>query len=112
VPDPFLGEIRLVAFDFVPPGWARCDGQVLPINQNVALFSLLGTAYGGDGKATFALPDLRGRAPLHAGPGQPVGQRSPDPPAVHPAPQGQPAGPPTLTLTYIIALQGAFPPRS
>jgi microcystin-dependent protein len=61
--DPFVGEIRVVAFDFVPPGWARCDGQLLPLNQNQALFALLGTTYGGNGQTSFALPDLRGRTP-------------------------------------------------
>ena len=65
--NPFVGEIALVAFNFAPSGWATCDGQLLPIAQNQALFSLLGTTYGGDGKTTFALPDLRGRAPLHQG---------------------------------------------
>ena len=72
--DPFIGEIRLVAFDFVPPGWARCDGQVLPINQNQALFSLLGTMYGGNGQTTFALPDFRGKVPIHVGAGFTQGQ--------------------------------------
>lgn len=67
--DPFLGEIRLVAFNFAPPGWALCAGQVLPISQNTALFSLLGNSYGGDGLSTFALPDLRGRVPVGAGQG-------------------------------------------
>lgn len=65
--DPFLAEIRVVSFAFAPKGWALCDGRLLPINQNQALFSLLGTAYGGDGRTTFALPDLRGRAPAHVG---------------------------------------------
>ena len=65
--EAFLGEIRLMGFSFAPRGWARCDGQILPINQNQALFSLLGTTYGGDGRTTFALPDLRGRSPLHSG---------------------------------------------
>jgi microcystin-dependent protein len=63
----YLGEIRLVAFGFAPRGWALCNGQVLPINQNQALFSVLGTTYGGNGVSTFALPDLQGRTPLHAG---------------------------------------------
>ncbi len=69
--DPFLGEIRQVGFNFAPRGWAFCDGQLLPIAQNTALFSLLGTQYGGDGRTTFALPDLRGRSPvgIHHGPG-------------------------------------------
>jgi microcystin-dependent protein len=67
VSEPFLGELRLVPFAFAPRGWALCAGQLLPINQNQALFSLLGTYYGGDGRTTFALPDLRGRVPLGAG---------------------------------------------
>ena len=67
--EPFLGEITLFSFDFAPKGWAQCSGQVLPINQNQALFSLLGTTYGGNGKTTFALPDLRGRVPNGAGQG-------------------------------------------
>ena len=73
--DPYLGEIRLMAFAFPPRGWALCDGQVLPINQNQALFSLLGTTYGGDGRVTFALPDLRGRVPVHLGSGRVLGER-------------------------------------
>ena len=75
MPDPFLGEIRMFAGTFAPRNWAYCNGQLLPINQNQALFSLLGTTYGGDGRTTFALPDLRGRVPVHngasAGPGLP-----------------------------------------
>jgi microcystin-dependent protein len=62
---PFLGELRLMSFNFAPSGWAECNGQLLPINQNQPLFSLLGTMYGGNGQTTFALPDLRGRAALH-----------------------------------------------
>jgi len=68
--DPFVAEIRIFPFNFAPKGWAFCDGQILPISQNTALFSLLGTTYGGDGKSTFALPDLQGRAPMHPGQGQ------------------------------------------
>jgi len=68
--DPFVAEIRMFPFNFAPRGWAKCDGQMLPISQNTALFSLLGTTYGGDGKTTFALPDLRDRMPLQAGQGQ------------------------------------------
>jgi microcystin-dependent protein len=79
--DPFLGEIRLFPFFFVPRRWAACDGQTLQINQNQALFSLIGTSFGGDGRTTFALPDLRGKAPF--------------------AGQGG----------YCIAMQGAFPSR-
>jgi microcystin-dependent protein len=67
--EPFLGEIRLMSFDFPPRDWALCNGQLLPINQNQALFSLLGTAYGGDGRVNFALPDLRGRVPIHVSSG-------------------------------------------
>ena len=65
--EPFIGEIRLVPFTYAPKGWAICAGQLLPINQNQALFALLGTMYGGDGRTTFALPDLRGRVPIGAG---------------------------------------------
>lgn len=67
--DPFVGEICLVPWNFAPTGWAKCEGQLIPISQNTALFSLLGTYYGGDGKSTFALPDLQGRAPVSWGPG-------------------------------------------
>ena len=67
--DPFVAEIRIFPFNFAPRGWAWCDGQLLPLSQNTALFSLLGTTYGGDGKSNFALPDLRGRAPMHPGQG-------------------------------------------
>jgi microcystin-dependent protein len=67
VSDPFLGEIKIEAFNFAPKGWAFCNGQTLPINQNQALFSLLGTTYGGNGQTTFMLPNLQGRVPLHAG---------------------------------------------
>ena len=67
--DPFVAEIRMFPFNFAPKGWAFCDGQILPISQNTALFSLLGTTYGGDGKSTFALPDLQGSAAMHPGQG-------------------------------------------
>jgi microcystin-dependent protein len=67
--DPFVAEIRIFPFNFAPKGWAFCNGQLLPISQNTALFSLLGTTYGGDGKSTFALPNLEGSAPIHAGQG-------------------------------------------
>jgi microcystin-dependent protein len=73
--EPFLGEIRIASFGFPPRGWAFCDGQLLPINQNQALFSLLGTTYGGDGRVNFALPDLRGRVPNHMGGGLTLGER-------------------------------------
>lgn len=168
---PFVAEIRIFAGNFAPTGWATCDGQILPISQNTALFSLLGTTYGGDGKTTFALPDLQGRAPMHPGQGpgltdrflgessgsstvtlieseipahthttrvagtlanstQPTG-RSParsngasiyrtadnlvamGPGALAPAGGSLPHSnmQPYLTLTFIIALQGIFPPR-
>lgn len=68
--DPFVAEIRIFPFNFAPAGWAFCNGQLLPISQNTALFSLLGTTYGGDGKSTFALPDLQGSAAMHPGQGQ------------------------------------------
>ena len=79
--DPFLGEIRLFAGNFAPRSWAYCDGQLLAVSQYDALFSLLGTIYGGDGRTTFGLPDLRGRVPLHMGTGpglssRPIGQKS------------------------------------
>ena len=72
--EPFLGEIRLMAFTFAPQGWAQCNGQFLPINQNQALFSLLGTQYGGNGQTTFALPNMRGRTPVHVGTEVIIGQ--------------------------------------
>jgi microcystin-dependent protein len=67
--EPFMAEIRIFAFSFPPKGWAFCDGQLMPLSQNTALFALLGTTYGGDGKSTFALPDLQDRAPMHPGKG-------------------------------------------
>lgn len=67
--DPFVAEIRIFPFNFAPTGWAFCDGQLLPLSQNTALFSLLGTTYGGNGKSNFALPDLQGRSPMHPGQG-------------------------------------------
>ena len=73
--EPFLSEIRIFSFNFAPKGWALCDGQLLPINQNQALFSLLGTTYGGDGRVNFALPDLRARTPIHMGNSFTLGER-------------------------------------
>jgi microcystin-dependent protein len=87
--EPFLGQIKLFGFNFAPRGWAFCDGQLLPINQNQALFSLLGTTYGGDGRTTFALPDLRGRAALQFGTG----------PGLSPLNLGQRSGSETNTMT-------------
>jgi microcystin-dependent protein len=87
--EPFIGEIRIFAGTFAPRNWALCDGQILAISQNDALFSLLGTIYGGDGRTTFALPDLRGRVPIHAGSGPGLSQR----------PLGQKSGAENTTLT-------------
>jgi microcystin-dependent protein len=77
--EPFLSEIRLFSFNFPPKGWTLCNGQLLPINQNQALFSLLGTTYGGNGQTTFALPDLQGRIPMHFGNGHTLGERGGEP---------------------------------
>ena len=74
--EPFIAEIRIFIGNFAPAGWASCDGQLLPIAQNTALFSLIGTTYGGDGRTTFALPDLRGRVPVHPGSGVSQGEKS------------------------------------
>lgn len=87
--EPFVGEIRMFAGNFAPRGWAFCDGQLLAVSQNDALFSLLGTIYGGDGRTTFGLPDLRGRVPIHAGDG----------PGLSPRRLGQKAGEEKVTLT-------------
>lgn len=73
--EPFLSEVRIMSFVFPPKGWALCNGQLLPINQNQALFSLLGTTFGGDGRVNFALPDLRGRTPIHVGSSHTLGER-------------------------------------
>ncbi len=73
--EPFLSEIRIFSFAFAPKGWALCNGQLLPINQNQALFSLLGTTFGGDGRVNFALPDQRGRVPIHVGGGHTLGEK-------------------------------------
>ena len=95
--EPFVAEIRAFPFNFAPKGWASCDGRLLPISQHTALFSLLGTTYGGDGKSTFALPDLRDRALMHPGSAAPA--------TAYDGKQ------PYLTVNYCIALQGVFPQR-
>lgn len=77
--EPFLSEVRIMSFVFAPKGWALCNGQLLPINQNQGLFSLLGTTFGGDGRVNFALPDLRGRTPIHVGSGHTLGERGGEP---------------------------------
>lgn len=74
--EPFLSEIRLMSFGFAPKGWALCNGQLLPINQNQALFALLGTTFGGNGQTNFALPDFRGRVPIHTGSGHTLGEKA------------------------------------
>lgn len=100
--EPFVGEIRMFAGNFAPRGWAFCDGQLLAVSQNDALFSLLGTIYGGDGRTTFGLPDMRGRIPIHAGSG----------PGLSPRRLGAKAGAENVTLTvnqlpsHTHALQG------
>jgi len=73
--EPFIAEIRIMSFNFAPKGWALCNGQLLPINQNQALFSLLGTTFGGNGQTTIALPDVRGRVPIHVGDGHTLGEK-------------------------------------
>jgi microcystin-dependent protein len=73
--EPFLSEVRIMSFNWAPKGWAMCNGQLLPINQNQALFSLLGTTFGGDGRVNFGLPDLRSRVPIHVGNGHTLGER-------------------------------------
>jgi len=95
--EPFLGCISIFGFNFAPRGWAQCNGQILPINQNQSLFSLLGTTYGGDGRTTFALPDMRSRAPMHAGNGAGLTSRS----------LGQELGAESVTLT-----EAQIPPHS
>lgn len=77
--EPFLSEIRIFSFVFAPKGWALCNGQLLPINQNQGLFSLLGTTFGGDGRVNFALPDQRGRVPIHVGSGHTLGEKGGEP---------------------------------
>lgn len=104
--EPYIGEIRMMASNFAPKGYANCDGQILPINQNQALFSILGTTYGGNGQTSFALPDMRGRAPIHAGGG----------PGLTPRSLGQKGGVETVTLVpanlppHSHALHGAATP--
>lgn len=134
--ESFIGEIRMVAFQFAPQGWAACNGQLLPISQNTALFSLIGTSYGGDGRTNFALPDLRSRVPIHQGqsrgtsnktlgqsggaetiPFTPAGAQIPkepqNPTAIYYANADQPISslPPYVVVNFIICIQGYYPSR-
>ncbi len=110
--DSFLGEVRLTAASFAPPGWTLCHGQLLPIHQNDALFALLGTTYGGDGRTTFGLPDLRGRAAIGAGqaagllPQLHLGRTGADESGQNTPDHGY------LALNYIICNEGVFPART
>ena len=111
--DPFIGEISIFAGTYAPKGWAFCNGQLLAINQNQALFSLLGTSYGGDGQKTFALPDLRSRVPVHAGtesglPDVALGEKGGSIPNSDEAQSGYSAGP-YLGVNFIIAMDGVVP---
>jgi microcystin-dependent protein len=132
--EPFLAEIRIVSFAFAPKGWAQTNGQLLPINQNQALFSLLGTMYGGNGQTTFALPDIRSRIPMHQGTSaqlstRTLGQKGGAEVTAFPTAQipGAPVTPitalavpsspvfslsPFLVLNFVIALQGIFPSQN
>ena len=101
--DPFVAEIRVFPFSFAPTGWAFCDGQLMPLSQNTALFSLLGTTYGGDGKSTFALPNLQGRAPMHPGQG----------PGLSAHTLGEAGGSETLPEKQVVRARGVKkPPRA
>ena len=107
--DPFIGEIMMVGYTFCPRGWAEANGQLLAISQNTALFSLYGTTYGGDGRTTFALPDLRGRAPIHVGDNNRMGTYSD---GGRTDTEGTRFVPGTQTVRFCVALQGIFPSRN
>ena len=124
---PFLGEVKLITWNFAPKNWALCNGQLLPINQNQALFSLLQTFYGGDGRVTFGLPDLRGRTGIHQGAGFTIGQKggaqpyhgatnlvAMDPASITSVGGSQPHEnrQPFLVINFIICLAGIFPSRN
>ncbi|ALG61244.1 tail fiber protein [Citromicrobium bathyomarinum] len=108
---PYLGEIIMVGYPFCPYGWAEANGQLLSISQNTALFSLYGTTYGGDGRTTFALPDLRGRAPIHVGDRNRLGDRRDGGPTMADRAEGRLDVPGTQTLRFCVALQGVYPSR-
>ena len=112
--DPFLGEIRAVAFGYAPPGWATCEGQLLAISHHPALFGLIGAAFGGDGRTTFALPDLRGRTMLGCGLGLGLSPVELGQAGEGPAGAGDPGGEgpgmlPHLGIQFIIAVEGVVP---
>ncbi|WP_010413424.1 phage tail protein [Citromicrobium sp. JLT1363] len=102
--DPLIGEIMMVGYQWCPRGWEEANGQLLPISENGALFSLYGTTYGGDGRSTFALPDLRGRAPVHVGPGNRLGEEG------SVGGDGSELG--TRTLRFCVATRGIYPSRN
>lgn len=104
--EPYVGEIRMFAGNFAPEGWAVCDGSLLPIAENEVLFTLIGTTYGGDGQRNFALPDLRGKAPVHRGPNAPQGSMA-TLAAGHPTTPSK--SPPAVAVNFIVALFGIFP---
>lgn len=106
--EPFIGEIRMFGGDFAPKGWAACDGELLATNQNSALFSLIGDTYGGDGRATFGLPDLQGRYPIHRSEDLPQGKGQEQ----MELGSGSTPYPGFLSILFIIALTGVYPPRS
>ncbi len=120
--EPFLSEIRMTSFSFAPKGWALCNGQLLPINQNQGLFSLLGTTFGGDGRVNFALPDLRGRIPIHVGSGHTLGERGGEqahtlsiaelPTHTHVLSGTSAAGDLTTTAGNLLAQEASFPYHS
>ena len=107
--DPFIGEIMMVGYTFCPRGWAEANGQLIAISSNTALFSLYGTTYGGDGRTTFALPDLRGRAPIHVGDNNRMGTYSD---GGRTDTEGTRFVPGTQTVRFCVALQGVYPSRN
>ncbi len=115
--DPFVGQIAAVGFNFAPRGWAKCEGQLLPITQNTALFSLLGTTYGGDGRTTFGLPDLQQMTAIGEGSGTgflevKIGSKSGGHQSLEKSKESGPKTQPTLAITWVISLQGVYPSRN
>jgi len=109
---PYMAEVRMFSFDVVPGGFVPCDGRMMPVNQSQAMFSLLGTTYGGDGQRTFRVPDLRGRAPLYVPPGDVLGGPGGGSGAA-PVPSAEPAPAPfsEVPLNFYLAVAGVFPSR-